>query len=73
MAFPGGASAIASCAAKQQIKSRELDYQRNDIDAVIEQILFLFVKLGEILLVLVVLEQEYFIDIIREYPDGYKK
>ena len=41
---------------KQQIESRKLDYQRNDIDSVVEQILFLFVKLGEILLVFVVLE-----------------
>ena len=41
---------------KQQIESRELDYQRNDIDSVVEQILFLFVKLGEILPVLIVLE-----------------
>ena len=43
---------------KQQIESRELDYQRNDIDAVIEQILFLLLELGEILLVFVVLEYE---------------
>ena len=41
---------------KQQIESRELDYQRNDIDAVVEQILFLLLELGEILPVLIVLE-----------------
>ena len=36
---------------KQQIESRELDNQGNDIDAVVEQILFLLLELGEILLV----------------------
>ena len=41
---------------KQQIESRELYNQGNDIDAVIEQILFLFIELGEIFLVFVVLE-----------------
>ena len=41
---------------KQQIESRQLDNERNDIDAVVEQILFLFIELGEILPVLVVLE-----------------
>ena len=44
---------ISSYTTKQQIKGCKLDNQRNDIDTVIEQILFLFVKLGEILLVFV--------------------
>lgn len=47
---------ISSYAAKQQIKSRQLDNQGNDIDAVIEQILFLFIELGEILPVFAPLE-----------------
>ena len=36
--------------AKQQIESRQLDNEGNDIDAVVEQIPFLFIELGEILL-----------------------
>ena len=62
----------ASHPAKQQIKSRPPGNEGNDIDAVVEQIPFLFIELGEILLVLVVLEQEYFIDIICAYPDDYE-
>ena len=58
--------------AKQQIKSRPPDNEGNDIDAVVEQIPFLFIELGEIFLVFVVLEQEYFIDIICAYPDDYE-
>ena len=58
---------------KQQIESRQLDNERNDIDAVVEQILFLFIELGEILPVLVVLEQEYMIGIIQGQHDDCEK
>ena len=58
--------------AKQQIESRQLDNEGNDIDAVVEQIPFLFIELGEIFLVFVVLEQEYFIDIISAYTENYE-
>ena len=59
--------------AKQQIESRPPDNEGNDIDAVVEQILFLFVELGEIFLAFVVLEQEYFIDIISAYTENYEQ
>ena len=58
---------------KQQIESRQLDNKGNDIDAVVEQIPFLFIELGEILPVLVVLEQEYMIGIIQGQHDDCEK
>ena len=64
---------ISSYATKQQIESRQPDNEGNDIDAVVEQIPFLFIELGEILPVLVVLEQEYFIDIISAYTENYEQ
>ena len=58
---------------KQQIESRQLDNEGSDIDAVVEQIPFLFIELGEILPVLVVLEQEYMIGIIQGQHDDCEK
>ena len=57
----------------KQIESRPPDNEGNDIDAVVEQIPFLFIELGEIFLVFVVLEQEYFIDIISAYTENYEQ
>ena len=62
----------ASPPAKQQIESRPPGNEGNNIDTVVEQIPFLFIELGEIFLVFVVLEQEYFIDIISEYTGNYE-
>ena len=73
MESPPFVSAPPSHPTKQQIKSRQLDNEGNDIDAVVEQIPFLFIELGELLPVLVVLEQEYMIGIIQGQHDDCEK
>ena len=58
---------------EKQIESRQLDNQGNDIDAVVEQILFLFIELDEILSVLVVLEYKEMTYIVHIKYQSYEQ